>query len=148
MTKEKFESLSAFEIFPGDIVITMMGTIGDCMVVPEKISKGIMNSHLMRLQLKSNVTPEYLAILITDAFFVKKQINRLSQGAIMSGLNSKIIKQIFIPLPSINEQRKLVEICKKISDASAEEINYLTKLKELKKGLMQDLLTGKVRVCV
>lgn len=102
----------------------------------------------MRLQLKSNVTPEYLAILITDAFFVKKQINRLSQGAIMSGLNSKIIKQIFIPLPSINEQRKLVEICKKISDASAEEINYLTKLKELKKGLMQDLLTGKVRVCV
>lgn len=148
ITKEKFESLSAFEIFPGDIVITMMGTIGDCMVVPEKISKGIMNSHLMRLQLKSNVTPEYLAILITDAFFVKKQINRLSQGAIMSGLNSKIIKQIFIPLPSINEQRKLVEICKKISDASAEEINYLTKLKELKKGLMQDLLTGKVRVCV
>lgn len=146
ITKEKFESLSAFEIFPDDVVITMMGTIGDCMVVPKNISKGIMNSHLMRLQLKFNIIPEFLAILIKDAFYVKKQINKLSQGAIMSGLNSTIIKQISIPLPSINEQIKLVEICKKIQDLSNREINYLTQLQELKKGLMQDLLTGKVRV--
>jgi len=148
ITKEKFESLSAFEIFPDDVVITMMGTIGDCMVVPKNISKGIMNSHLMRLQLKFNIIPEFLAILIKDAFYVKKQINKLSQGAIMSGLNSTIIKQISIPLPSINEQIKLVEICNKIQDLSNREINYLTQLQELKKGLMQDLLTGKVRVCI
>lgn len=148
ITKEKFESLSAFEIFPDDVVITMMGTIGDCMVVPKNISRGIMNSHLMRLQLKFNIIPEFLAILIKDAFYVKKQINKFSQGAIMSGLNSTIIKQISIPLPSINEQIKLVEICKKIQDLSNREINYLTQLQELKKGLMQDLLTGKVRVCV
>jgi len=147
ITEEKFESLSAFEIFPDDVVITMMGTIGDCMVVPKNISRGIMNSHLMRLQLKLNFIPEFLAILITDAFFVKKQIDRLSQGAIMSGLNSTIIKQVLVPLPKINEQRKLVEICKKINDTSDKEINYLAKLQELKKGLMQDLLTGKVRVC-
>lgn len=148
ITKEKFESLSAFEIFPDDVVITMMGTIGDCMVVPKNISKGIMNSHLMRLQLKFNIIPEFLAILIKDAFYVKKQINKLSQGAIMSGLNSTIIKQISIPLPSINEQIKLVEICNKIQDLSNREINYLTQLQELKKGLMQELLTGKVRVYI
>lgn len=148
ITKEKFESLSAFEIFSDDVVITMMGTIGDCMVVPKNISKGIMNSHLMRLQLKPSIIPEYLAMLITDAFFVKKQVNRLSQGAIMSGLNSTIIKQVIIPLPKVDEQIKLVEIYKKVNETSNRENRYLAKLQELKKGLMQDLLTGKVRVTV
>ncbi len=46
---DKFLELNVYELFSGDIVITMMGTMGKSKVVPQNIEKGIMDSHLIRI---------------------------------------------------------------------------------------------------
>jgi len=146
ITHEKFKKLKTVELLPGDVVITMMGTIGDCAVVPEDIQKGIMDSHLMRIQIKGIINPYYLARLIRESLLVKKQIIGMSQGGIMSGLNLSIVKEIKIPVPPMEEQDEIEKIMAGLDIKIKNEQTYRSELKEIKKGLMQVLLTGKIRV--
>lgn len=76
------------------------------------------------------------------------EIRNYTGDAGREGLNLKIIKDISIPLPSLDEQQKIASILSKVDSQIQDNQNYLTRLQEIKKGLMQDLLTGKVRVCV
>ncbi len=65
-----------------------------------------------------------------------------------AGLNLGILKEIKIPLPPISEQNEISEIFISLENKIQKEKEYKQKLEELKKGLMQDLLTGKKRVTV
>lgn len=58
----------------------------------------------------------------------------------------KELKQISIILPSIEEQEKIAEILDKATKEVKEHKQKLVKLQTLKKWLMQQLLTGKVRM--
>ena len=61
-------------------------------------------------------------------------------------LNNKIVAQIPIHVPPLPEQQKIAQILSS-QDEKVEDIkNKLNKLKSLKASLMQDLLSGKVRV--
>ena len=51
-----------------------------------------------------------------------------------------------IPLPPLPEQQRIAEILSQIDEVIEKETQYRDKLKRLKAGLMEDLLTGKVRV--
>lgn len=148
ISPRKFELLKSVEIFPSDIVLTMMGTIGDCCVVPEDIDRGIMDSHLMRIQIREWVNPHFIARLIRESSTVKKQVKCLSQGAIMSGLNLSLVKDIFLPIPPIDEQNSIEEILSELDAKIETEQAFKAELEQLKKGIMQILLTGKVRVKV
>lgn len=61
-------------------------------------------------------------------------------------LRWKDFAKIHIPLPSMEEQGKIAEVLDKAEQEINEHRNQLAALKEQKKGLMQQLLTGKVRV--
>lgn len=139
ISDEKFRLLKSVELFPKDVVITMMGTIGDCCVVPIEIEKGIMDSHLMRIQPNDSILPEFMARMIKDSNLVKKQIIRLSQGAIMSGLNLSLIRDVVIPIPSIKEQRQINKILSNVDDAIEKTDAIIKETQQLKKGLMEKL---------
>ena len=51
-------------------------------------------------------------------------------------------------LPSLEEQKQIASILSKVDEHIQDNKKELKSLKESKKGLMQDLLTGKVRVSV
>jgi len=147
LCEKKYKALKSSQIISGDIVITMMGTGGQSKVVPLDIEEGIMDSHLMRIRVNNKKIKNYfLSRLINEAFFIRKQIEKFSQGGIMSGLSKGIISVIKIPLPPIEEQKQIAEI---LSTAD-EKLEVLRAKKEkyetLKKGLLQKLLSGEVRV--
>jgi type I restriction enzyme S subunit len=88
----------------------MMGTVGEVAVVPKEISTSIMDSHLLRFRPNSDLTsPEYVSWLIKGSTNTKAAIHGRAHGAIMKGLNSNIIKKLPAPLPSLSEQRLIVE---------------------------------------
>lgn len=149
ISEAKFTTLQSVEIFPGDVLISMMGSIGYSVVFPENTEKGIMDSHLIRIQvIKDKCVPLFLARIINDAVVIKNQIKSMSQGAIMSGLNSQIIKRILLPLPGTKEQEEINSILVNVDDQIEKERRTREELERLKKGLMQILLTGKVRIKV
>ncbi len=148
LTRERFENLQSCEIKPGDFVLSTMGTIGKCAIVPPDICVGIMDSHLIRLRIdKSKLLPQYLLHLFSNDFhFLESQTSRLSVGGIMDGLSTKIVCALEIEYPeSADEQSAIAEI---LSDMDA-EIDALTakmnKAKYIKQAMMSELLTGRIR---
>jgi type I restriction enzyme S subunit len=67
-------------------------------------------------------------------------------GSSYPAVNSKELIDVLIPLPPLPEQQRIAEILSQIDQTIEKEQQYKEKLKRIKQGLMQDLLTGKVRV--
>jgi len=109
ITKERFELLRSCELRPGDLIISMMGTIGFVTIVPEGIQRGIMDSHLLRLRIDHT---KYSARFLLYAFrskLVQNQIDSLSVGTIMAGLSSRIIRMLVFPIPPLSEQQSIAK---------------------------------------
>ncbi len=106
----KFNTLRECEVQPGDLLITMMGTSGRCMVVPKDAEAGLMDSHLLRLRLKTNgIDPVFTALTIDRAPYVKEQVAIAGKGSIMHGLNSGMVKNLVVAVPPPDEQAAIVQ---------------------------------------
>ena len=141
---EHFQKLKTCELTSGDFIISMMGTIGKCMVVPKFIERGIMDSHLLRLRLNDKKVNADLLIHFFLSEFLINQVKTLSVGGIMDGLSSTIVKKITFPLPPTKAEQTAIATA--LSDADA-LINSLEKLiakkSNIKQGAMQQLLKPK-----
>jgi len=141
-----FRKLRSYEILPEDFLISMMGTVGQCIVAPKGIEPGIMDSHLLRLRLnQEKILPKFL-LQIFESWLILEQTKRLSVGGIMEGLSSTIIRHIKIPLPPLPEQRAIAAA---LSDADALITSLDTlieKKRAIKQAAMQQLLTGRTRL--
>jgi type I restriction enzyme S subunit len=146
----KYKELQNYEIYPNDILITMMGTTGRTCVVPDKIEKGIMDSHLIRIRTKTGINSSYVSLLINSSNYIEHQIKIKSKGAIMDGLNSSIIKSLLILLPPLKEQNELMEFLTQINlsfdtliEKTEQSIEFL---KEYRTALISSAVTGKIDV--
>jgi type I restriction enzyme S subunit len=149
LSRERFAQLQSCEIKEGDFLISTMGTIGKCAIVPAGIHKGIMDSHLIRLRIdKTKVLPEYLLHLFSEELgYLRNQTSKLSVGGIMDGLSTKIVNSLVVRCPEdIHEQETIAEILSNM-DAEIKALEQkLAKYHQLKQGMMQQLLTGKIRL--
>ena len=144
INKDHFDKLRTCELRSGDFIISMMGTIGKTMIVPNDIETGIMDSHLLRLRLNKDVVVPELIQHYFSSNILLNQVTQLSVGGIMAGLSSKIIKNIFLPLPPTKAEQNA--IAKALSDADAlisSLEKLITKKRNIKQGAMQQLLKPK-----
>ena len=139
ISDERYQTLKGCKLEAGDLVISMMGTIGACAIFPEDAEPGIMNSHLLRLQLKDDIYPEYIHQLLRDSQLIRKQIDRLSVGSIMSGLSSSVVQKLVFPVPCIEEQKKIAEFLVHIDNLITLHQRKCDDLKEIKKYMLQNM---------
>jgi type I restriction enzyme S subunit len=78
----------------------------------------------------------------------KKYLISLGAGGAQPNISQKIVQNIKIMLPPIEEQYRLAEILSSVDEEIEGYQEEKEKYEELKKGLMQQLLTGKKRVKV
>jgi len=105
----KFSEMKVYQIYVNDLLMTMLGTSGKCELVPEDIEVGIIDSHLLRLRVKeSEILPRFFRLLIDECYEIENQIKISGKGSIMHGLNSSIVKALQLPLPSCDEQEKIL----------------------------------------
>lgn len=110
ITAEKYQELSQYQIQPFDVLVTTMGTIGRAAVVPDDIGIAIIDSHLFRMRVdQAKVDPTYLCYAI-NSYSVKEQLTRMASGAIMAGLNTKILRECTVPLPRLEEQQHIAAV--------------------------------------
>ncbi|SHN69464.1 restriction endonuclease subunit S [Fervidobacterium gondwanense] len=81
-------------------------------------------------------------------FYQLEQIdfNFYNEATGVPSLNRNVVRKITISLPPLFEQQRIASILSQIDEAIEKEQAYKEKLERIKKGLMEDLLTGKVRV--
>ena len=149
LTREHFNRLSSCEILPGDFVMSTMGTIGKCAIVPPMIQQGIMDSHLIRLRFDDKkVRPDYILQLFSDHFhYLSDQTTRLAVGGIMDGLSVGIVSRLKVIYPvNMDEQSKIIKVLSEVDMLIDNLQKLIRKKKDLRQGTMQMLLTGKSRL--
>jgi type I restriction enzyme, S subunit len=143
----KAETLRRYRVRPRDLMITIMGTVGRCCVVPDDIGTALSSKHTWTISLNQRVYSPYLACLqINYAPWVLSHFAKDEQGGIMSAIKSDTLRSTLLPVPPFKEMITIEEILKAISAEIKLESALLHKLNSLKTALMQDLLTGKKRV--
>ncbi len=142
ITLQHFRKLKSCELLPGDFVVSMMGTIGQCMILPENMEEGIMDSHLLRIKLDDSVVfPAFFEHVFSSSIALN-QVKKLSVGGIMDGLSSKIVKRIQYPLPpTLTEQKAIATALSDADELISSLEKLITKKKAIKQGAMQELLT-------
>ncbi|MDN6425084.1 MAG: restriction endonuclease subunit S [Bifidobacterium crudilactis] len=113
--EEKYESLKRYTVRPGDVLISIMATTGRCVVVPEGIPTSINTKHICAITVdQEKVIPEFLRATFLWNPSARSYLNRQTKGAIMSGLNMSIVKNMPVPVPSIGRQEEFVKFCRRI----------------------------------
>lgn len=142
----KFQELQDFSVEADDVLISLVGTIGKVLVLKKPLAPGLINPRLMRLRPDTRIAhPEFIGFLISSDSFVRQVIANAGGGT-MPVINKRIISNIRVPLVSSDEQQEILKRRNSIDQRISWESTELEKLKALKSGLMDDLLTGHVRV--
>ena len=135
-----------WKIEKGDILMTRIGSIGDCKFINWNVNASFYVS-LALLKMKKGFSGQFLTQYSNSEFFKKEiELNSLS-SAIPKKINLGQISNLKVIIPlNYEEQTHIATI---LSDIDS-EIEVLkkkqAKYKQLKQGLMQNLLTGKIRL--
>jgi type I restriction enzyme S subunit len=119
VTEEKYDQLQRYTVHPGDVLITIMGTCGRAAVVPDDIGVAINTKHLCCISLdRGRCSPTFLHSYFLHDRTAQQYLQARAKGAIMSGLNLGIIKQLPVTLPPIEAQRALEQRLERVDALS------------------------------
>lgn len=106
--------------------------------------------HTVIAKPNKDLNSRFLAYEFDSAKF-RSQIQSKVKGVKVFSITQTLLKTLFIWLPTIQEQEQIVayldEVTGKIDQAIAQKQEQITKLKEYKQSLINDVVTGKVKVC-
>ncbi len=144
--RELFEQLRSCEVKPGDVLISLVGTTGKVLILPDDCAPGIINPRLLKLSLnRSGVRSTFVKILMesasTRAFF-----KLAAHGGTMEILNLGILKTLPVALPPLSEQIRIVaEVERRLSvveELQAVATADLQRATRLRQAILQRAFSG------
>jgi len=125
----------------GTVLISLQGSIGRVAIT--QYDSFVDRTVLVINDYKLSIHINFFAVSIEKLFAVKKES---APGGTIKTITKAVLDDFVIPLPPLSEQKKIASILVSIDAQIQSGESNLQQLQQLKKGLMQDLLTGKVRV--
>ena len=143
ISKELYDSYRQQFSFPnkGDILISAAGTIGRT-IIYDGTPSYFQDSNIVWIENNGElISNEYL-------YQVFQIVEYKTEGGTIQRLYNSILKSALFPCPPKPEQQLITERLKSIDNKLQTEQTYLQKMQSIKKGLMEDLLSGRKRVKV
>ena len=135
ITAETFERLKCTEVFPGDILISRLpDPIGRACAVPQNVGKAITAVDCTIVRLDSSVCDINYFINYTQSARYSNELSKYLAGTTRTRISRKNLEKIEIPLPSLEEQRRIAALLDKVSDLIAKRRAQLDKLDLLVKA--------------
>lgn len=146
---EKANELAQHLLSVGDIVFARRGEMGRCACALDDGIQKLCGTGCIKLKCNDRLIPKYI-ILYLQTHYIKQYLELNSVGTTMLNLNSTIISNIPILIPPISEQQQIVNYldkkCSAIDKSIEQKQAIIEKLKEYKKSLIYEVVTGKREV--
>lgn len=131
--------MSGNELSKGDILMTMEAPLGNIAIVPDN-NKYILSQRVVAFKTKDFINNTFMKYMLMSDI-VQSQLEVLSTGTTAKGINQKNLAKAFVIIPTLKEQEKIASILSTVDEQIDNVDALIEKNKELKKGLMQTLLT-------
>jgi type I restriction enzyme S subunit len=139
---EKADQLISCNIYPGEIILAKMAPVARCCKVPAIEDRWLMCSDGIRLSVDDRRYNNEFVFQALNSDYFRKEAEAQSTGTTRSRIGLSDLKLITLAIPSsIHEQQKIAAILSAVDEKIAVIDEQITQTQELKKGLMQRLLT-------
>lgn len=147
------QELDEFGVKAGDIIVNRVNTselVGKAGVVPKGFGKATFESKNIRMRVDTKkVSPDFLAVFVQTKSYSNQLLSRAKTAVAQATITQEDLNSVVIPLPpTLNEQEKIAEIISTIDTKLLLEIQEKERIGRIKRGLMDLLLTGKIRIKV
>src|SRR6202040_2179117 len=138
--------LRAYSLEIGDIVFSRVGSVDRNALIRPAEAGWLFSGRLLRVRpdKKKAFAPFLSYQFHSDAF--KGRVRNVAVGQTMASLNTQILKNLSVVLPTLPEQRAIAEVLSDIDAELAALEQRRDKTCALKLGMMQELLTGRTRL--
>ncbi len=142
ISSEKFDEMKRFSLVPGDLIMSCSGTMGKVRIVPKEADPGIINQALLKIKPKLNLSSDFLYLCMQSDDFIR-QIEMNSGGGALQNVSSvKMLKGIKLRVPGLLEQERVIGIISMIDEVIMKTELAICEAKNLRSGLLSDLLSG------
>jgi type I restriction enzyme S subunit len=139
VTKLFHEKTRKSSLLPGDVVVSRVGITGIAAVIP--LSLGEVNcANMIIIRCSDSLLPQFLRRLFSWEGF-SLQIRGFTAGSVQPVFNIALVERLLVPLPSKSEQSRIAEVIDTLDETIAHTSSLIAKLKQMKAGLLHDLLT-------
>jgi type I restriction enzyme S subunit len=129
-----------YEVENGDILVSWSATLG---VFKWNRGSAVLNQHIFKVRnIKKFVNEGYLYYALNYAL---SELERKLHGSTMKHVTRSAFENTEVPLPGLDEQKTISRVLGSVDEEIRTEEAKKQNLEQVKKGLMQDLLTGEVR---
>jgi type I restriction enzyme S subunit len=144
---ETHETFLGTEVEGGDVFLNITGaSIGRCAVSDARVEGGNVNQHVCIIRpRKEQLNSEFLSLFLLSKDG-QKQIDSFQAGGNRQGLNFGQIRSFQLRAPSLPEQTAIAAILSDMDAGIAALERKRDKTRLLKQGMMQELLTGRIRL--
>ena len=126
----------------GDILLSMIGTVGVAVLVEKKIDFAIKNVGLIKFTKSNKIINKYLLFVLQSDNFQKK-IESKSSGSAQKFISLGLLRGLQIPLPPLEEQKQIASLFQAIETAMEDVEGQEKNLYQLKHKLLKDLFSEK-----
>ena len=146
ISKEAHAHLARSEIKANDILITITGNVGRVILLDDSFVTANINQHIARIRINDKTMDTKFILHFLSQQSVRLNYLKITTGQAYPQISLKQVRETFVPKISLKEQKQIAQILstadKKLELLRAKKEKYET----LKKGLLQKLLSGEVRV--
>ncbi len=148
INEEKFQELKAFEVFPGDIIISCSGIyLGKLAIIPMVAKKGIINQALLKIALDEKImNPQFFIYLFSHESFKNKFYGSSIGSGIPNFPPMDDFKKFEFIYPDIKIQTQFAQIVGKTELLKSQYQSSLQELENLFGALSQKAFKGKLTI--
>ena len=142
---EKAMEYGRTTLVANDVVIALVGYPGASAKIPDALIGSNISRAVGLLRLNGKVTPDYLVCML-NSDTGRRMVLAPSAGSAQQVVNLAALNKLEFNIPKPSEQTAIATILSDMDAELAELDARLAKARHIKQGMMQELLTGRIRL--
>jgi type I restriction enzyme, S subunit len=146
----KASTLSRNQVVGGDVLVAALGDerypVGRACCYPVNLPPAVNKADCFRLRPRAEFAIGPFVMRSLNGATARRQVRGFEQGVTMQRVNLGNLKRVLLSMPPVAEQQLICERLAVLDGTIAANLAEVSKLRVQKSGLMDDLLTGRVRV--
>lgn len=140
------KSYKRSKVVTADILLTIVGSVGNLAKVPSLFSGSNLTQQTARLAFNTKIADADFYLNILRSRFGQKEISNYTKSGVQPSLNLSDVDKFLLPYPSLPEQRSISQALSDVDRLIAALDKAIAKKRAIKTATMQQLLTGKKRL--